>query len=103
MAKEFEVFIPLRYNDGTKIEKRKIRRIKRDLLAFFEGATFSPHAQEGYWKMGAVIYQDEIVIFRAVTSKVKLARRFLKKTKEWLKLELRQEDIFILEKDVRTL
>jgi hypothetical protein len=53
--------------------------------------------------MGNVTYRDEIVIYRVVTTKVRPARRFLRQLKEELKRIFRQEEIFIVERDVEVL
>jgi hypothetical protein len=102
-VKEFDVFVPVTYNDGTPIPNRMIKRIGERLLAHFDGMTFFPQKNEGYWKMGEVTYRDRIVIFRVVTGKVRSARRFLKQLKEKLKKDLEQEEILIIERDVETL
>lgn len=53
--------------------------------------------------MGSVTFRDQIVIFRVLTAKVRLARRFFATLKQELKKELEQEEILIVEKDVETL
>jgi hypothetical protein len=53
--------------------------------------------------MGTVTYRDEIVIYRVVTAKVRPARRFLRQLKDELKRIFRQEEIFIVERDVELL
>ena len=53
--------------------------------------------------MAGVTYRDEIVIYRVITSDEQAARQFLSDLKEWLKEELRQEEILIVERNVETL
>lgn len=101
--KEFEVYLPLNYNDGTPVEKGKIDKVGEDLLEFFGGLTFFPQKIKGFWKMGNVIFRDEIVIFRVITDKPPLARRFLKRLQKELKKEFQQEEILIVEKDAHVL
>jgi hypothetical protein len=98
-VKEYDIFVPLRYNDDTSVEPKKLRDLQVRLLEYFDGVTFFP----GYWRMGAVTYRDEIVIYRVVTGKVRAARRFLKQLKEELKRVFRQEEIFIVEREVNIL
>jgi hypothetical protein len=102
-VKEYDLFVPLRYNDGTPIEPIKLRVLQARLLEYFNGVTFFPQPSEGFWKAAGVTYRDEIVIFRVVTDKVRSARQFLKRLKEELKASLRQEEIFIIERDVQQL
>ena len=101
--KEYDLFVPLRYNDGTPIESVKFQILQARLLEYFNGVTFFPQASQGLWKAGDVTYRDEIVIYRVVTSNVRSARQFLKRLKEELKTAFRQQEILIVERDVETL
>jgi hypothetical protein len=101
--KEFDVFVPLDDNNGSPIHPRRFRDLQVRLLEYFNGVTFFPQENEGYWRMGSVTYRDRIVIYRVVTSKVRAARRFFKVLKEELKRSFRQEDIFIVERDVKVI
>ncbi len=102
-VKEYEIFIPLYFNDGTPIDPGFIPTLRVKLLEQFDGVTFFPQPNEGYWRMGEVTYRDEIVIFRVVGSNQRTARRFLRQLKEELKRDLQQEEILIIERDVETL
>jgi hypothetical protein len=93
----------LYYNDGTPIDPRVIPALRVRLLEQFNGVTFFPQPNEGYWQMAGMTYRDEIVIFRVVASNTRVARRFLRQLKEELKRDLRQEEILIIERDVETL
>lgn len=53
--------------------------------------------------MGPVTFRDQIVIFRALSSNVRDARRFFRALKLELKTELEQEEILVVEKEVETL
>jgi hypothetical protein len=66
-VREYDVFIPLRYNDGLPIEGRKLQRLQARLLEQFDGVTFFPQPNEGLWKFGGVVYRDEIVVYRILT------------------------------------
>ena len=101
--KEYDLFIPLYYNDGRPIEPRKFQDLQQRLLNRFGGLTFFPQPNEGFWTMAGVTYRDEIVIYRVITSDEQEARRFLSDLKEWHKEELRQEEILIVARNVETL
>ena len=101
--KEYELFLPLTYNDGTAIEPRFFKSLRLRLLEHFDGVTFFPQPNQGFWRMGNVTFRDEIVIFRVVTSRTAYARRFLRSLKEELKKRLGQEEILIIEREVDTL
>ena len=101
--KEYELYVPLRYNDGVPVEVAKIDRIGERLLEQFGGVTFFPQPNQGMWKMGPVTFHDEIVIFRVLAAHARTARRFFQGLKAELKEELQQEEILIVEKDAEVL
>jgi len=102
-VKEYELYVPLNYNDGSPVEAEKIERIGERLLEEFGGCTFFPQPNKGTWKMGHVVFRDEIVIFRVHASNVRAARRFFRGLKAELKQTLQQEEILIGERDAETL
>ena len=103
LVKEYDLFIPLYYNDGRPIEPQKFQDLQQQLLDQFGGLTFFPQPNEGFWTMAGVTYRDAIVIYRVITSDEQAARQLLSDLKERLKEELRQEDILIVERNVETL
>jgi len=102
-VKEYDLFVPLYYNDGSPVEAEKLFELKRRLLNQFDGLTFFPQANEGFWRAAGVTYRDEIVVFRILTADAPEARRFLSQLKQDLKKELNQEEVLIVERDVETL
>jgi hypothetical protein len=102
-VKEYELYLPLRLNDGRAVDAKTIERIGEDLLDEFGGVTFFPQPNEGRWRMGHVEFRDEIVIFRVLTADARAARRFFRKLKASLKRELEQEEILIVEKDAEAI
>ncbi len=100
-AKEYDVYVPLRYNNGKAVEPWKIESIGERLLDEFGGLTFFPQPNQGHWRMGPVTFRDEIVVFRVLTEKVRPARRFFHRFKAALQEELKQEEVLIVEKDAK--
>lgn len=100
---EYDLFVPLFYNDGTDVEPSKLVQLEDRLLDQFSGLTVFPQPNRGYWRMAGVTYRDEIIVYRVVTSNRRTARRFFRQLKEELKRDLRQEEILIIERDVNTL
>jgi hypothetical protein len=101
-VKEYDLFIPLYYNDGRQVEPQKFQALQQ-LLDQFGGLTFFPQPNEGFWTVAGITYRDAIVIYRVITSEAQEARRFLSTLKEQLKEALQQEEILIVERDVETL
>jgi hypothetical protein len=103
LGKEYDLFVPLYYNDGRPVEPQQFQALQQQLLDQFGGLTFFPQPNEGFWAVAGVTYRDAIVIYRVLTSDAQEARRFLSALKERLKEELQQEEILIVERDVETL
>src|SRR5689334_12715910 len=40
--KKYEIYLPLKYNDGTEVEPEKLKQIRERLVAVFGAITVSP-------------------------------------------------------------
>ena len=101
--KEYDIFVPLSYNDGSPVEPEKFQDLQEVLLEHFGGLTFFPQPNRGFWRMAGVTYRDEIVIYRVIGAAGEKSRRFLEDLKERLKADFDQEEILIVQRDVATL
>jgi hypothetical protein len=99
-VKEYDIFIPLYYNDGTPIEPAKFQELQARLLERFEGLTYFPQPNQGFWKFGGMTNRDEIVIYRVITRDADKSREFLARLKGQLIQEFEQEEILIVEREV---
>lgn len=61
---EYEIYLPMTFNDGTPIEPAKINAIKETLAKAFGGYTHLNQRSEGFWRMGGVTFRDEVTIVR---------------------------------------
>jgi hypothetical protein len=61
--KKYEIYLPLKYNDGRKIEAEKIKQIREELIAVFGARTISSQSApyQGAWKYGAVNVIEDII------------------------------------------
>ena len=98
--KEYDIFVPLYYNDGKPVEPAKFQQLQTRLLEMFEGFTFFPQPNQGYWKFGNMTYHDEIVIYSVISQNSRRAREYLAGLKQHLKREFQQEEILIIEREV---
>ena len=48
LVKEYDLFVPLSYNDGRPIESQKFQDLQQQLLEQFGGLTFFPQANAGF-------------------------------------------------------
>jgi hypothetical protein len=102
LGKEYDLFVPLYYNNGRAVEPQQFQVLQQQLLEQFGGRTF-PQPNEGFWTVAGITYRDAIVIYRVLTSDAREARRFLSALKERLKEELQQEEVLIVEREEETL
>ena len=98
--KEYDIFVPLFYNNGSPIEPAKFQELQGWLLDRFEGLTYFPQANQGFWKFGNITYRDEIVIYRVISQDATASREYLGKLKERLKQVFQQVDILVIEREV---
>ena len=98
--KEYDIFIPLYYNDGAPVESAKFQDLQARLLEQFEGLTYFPQPNQGFWKFGNVTYRDEIVIYRVISHDQAASRDFLANLKAHLKNEIKQQEILIIEREI---
>jgi hypothetical protein len=99
-VKEYDVFIPLYHNDGTAIESAKFQRLQERLLNQFDGLTYFPQNNQGFWKLGDVTYRDEIVIYRVISQNPSASRAFFANLKNELKRDFSQLEILIVEREI---
>ncbi len=64
--KEYDIFVPLYFNDGTPIEAEKFQELQEVFLGQFGGLTFLPQPNKGFWRMAGITYRDEIVVYRVI-------------------------------------
>jgi len=102
-VKEYDIFVPLYYNDGTPIEPAKFQHLQALLLERFEGLTYFPQPNQGFWKFGNMTYRDEIVIYRVISQNPVTSRDFLRTLKEDLKQHFQQEAFLIIEREISLL
>ncbi len=103
--KKYEIYLPLKYNDGTEIEPEKLKQIKEQLVAVFGAVTVSPLVApfQGTWRYGGVEFIDEIIRFEIINEQDFRSDLFLKEFKKQLKRTLRQFDILITVQTIETI
>ena len=100
--KIYEIYLPLKYNDGNDIEAEKLEEIQQQLIAVFGAMTVSPLSApfKGIWRYGGVEFVDDIIRIEIMTDE---ELRFFKNFKRQLKRMLRQLDILITVRDIHTI
>lgn len=101
--KEYELYVPLNYNDGRAVEPEKLAILKRQLTEEFGGLTHFPQENEGRWKVGKFTFRDRVVILRVLAANSTKAKAFFSQLKARMKSEWDQTDVLIVERQVKVI
>ena len=97
---EYDLYYPMSSASGPH-SAAIFRRLKERLTEFFGGITDFHHRSEGAWKFGGVTYHDEVVLLRVLGQDPARARTFLREVKQELEARLKEEQVLIIEREVR--
>jgi len=100
--KEYDLFVPLTENSGKPIDSGKLARLKRRLVDIFGGLTNFPQENEGFWKVGPVLFRDKIIIYRVLADDDSRASQTLHQIKNEMKMDWGQSEVLIIARDVET-
>jgi len=100
---EYELYVPLHYNDGRPINPEKLRALKKRLVDEFGGLTHFRQENEGLWKIGDHTFRDRVEILRVLVSDEAAARNYFTKLKADLTREWEQQDFLIVTRQVSAL
>jgi hypothetical protein len=103
--KKYEIYLPLKYNDGKEIEPEKIKQIREKLIAAFGALTVSSQSApyQGRWKYGGVDFIDDIIKIEIIAGADRKTEKFFRQFKVYLKDVLKQIDILITAQTIRTI
>jgi len=103
--KKYEIYLPLKYNDGREIEAEKFKQIREELIQVFGALTVSSQSApyQGTWKYGGVDFIDDIIKIEIIAGADRKTERFFRRFKERLKRLLEQIDILITAQNIRTI
>ena len=98
--KKYDIYLPLKYNEGSDIEPEKLEEIQQQLMAVFGAITVSPLSApfKGTWRYGGVEFVDDIIRIEIITDEEPY---FFRNLKRQLKRTLRQRDILITVQDTK--
>ena len=100
---EYDVFLPTQDNLGAPYPPAILARVKEQLVQHFGGVTDFRHKSEGQWRLGDIVFRDEIVLLRALGEDNHKHRRFLRGLQRELEARMKQSEILIIEREVQRL
>ncbi len=103
--KKYEIYLPLKYNDGSKIEAQKITRIREELVNVFGARTVSSQAApyQGAWNYRGIDFIEDIIKIEIIARADRKTQKFFRQFKQRLKRLLKQIDVLIIAQDIRTI
>ena len=105
IARRYEIYLPLFYNNGTPIEPEKFDQIERELVERFGGVT-SVQRQfplRGVWRGEYRTHLDLIVVLTVLDLTGADVGDFFIPYKEELKRRFRQEEVLITMQELTVL
>jgi hypothetical protein len=100
---EYELYVPLHYNDGRRIDPDKLKTLKKRLVDEFGGLTHFQQENEGLWKIGDHTFRDRVEILRVLVNDEAAARKYFTQLKADLTREWEQQDFLIVTRQVSAL
>jgi hypothetical protein len=101
--REYELYLPLHYNDGRPIDPEKLKNLKRRLVDEFGGLTHFRQENEGLWKIGDHTFRDRVEIVRVLASDEVSAQKYFAQLKADLARDWNQQDFLIVSRQVTAL
>jgi hypothetical protein len=98
--REYELYIPLSYNDGRSIEPEKHIELKRRLVETFGGLTHFLQENEGLWKVGSFTFRDKIMIYRVLADDAPAVTTFFVDLRKHLEATWQQKEVLIVSREV---
>ncbi len=100
--KLYKIFLPKYYNDGKKIEDKKMRKVTTDIMERFGGYTVNPFAVlpiiDGAWKDKKTheTYLDKLICIEIFMEDTFDNQKWLISFKELVRQQLKQEELFVI-------
>lgn len=95
---QYEIYLPLQYNDGTWIEDEKYDHVHQQLFDRFSGVThiMRDFPLRGSWREHGKVYHDYVIVYTVIDFEPDTdTASFLTHLKEELKELFRQKEILI--------
>ena len=102
-AKEYDLFLPVQYPDGTPVDPDKIATFGLRLHNQFGGVVRYSHHYAETGQIHGVTLKGDVVILRVVAAEDVDAGEFFVQFEKDLKAELRLQEILIVVRDIETL
>lgn len=101
--RRYEILLPLRFNDGTRIPKALLAQTVQELEDRFGAVSCETQAIEGRWRSGSVLYRDELMRVWVDAESTPEVRAFFEALKTRAKERFQQLDIWVTSHSIEVL
>src|SRR5262245_16091308 len=102
-ARRYDIYLPLRFNDGRPIPNERFVDVERRLILRFGGVTSTPPQAplRGIWQSAAEVYVDQVTVIWVLDKRPRGSARFIAEFKRDLLRDFDQLEILITETALR--
>ncbi len=101
--RRYEIYLPIRYNDGSLIEPEKFLETNNDLAEQFGACSFFPETFRGTWINQGQTYEDENVRVVMDVEDTPENEAFFTRLKPVLKQRFQQLEIWMVSSEIRVI
>jgi len=93
--RRYEIFLPLRFNDGTLVPDELIADTLFELRQRFGAVSCETQSIRGVWEHEGEVYRDDLVRVFVDVADAAAHREFFRQLKQQLKVRFRQIEIWM--------
>ena len=94
--RRFEVLLPLQFNDGRDVPAEWLAEAVLEIVDHFGAASYETQKLEGHWRLGGVLYRDNLVRLVVDTPDSAQSRQWMKQFKDRWKTRLEQLELWMV-------
>ena len=94
--RRFEVLLPLQFNDGRDVPPEWLAEAVLEMVDHFGAASYETQKLEGHWRLGGVIYRDNLVRLVVDVPDTSQSREWMKDFKGRWKTRLEQLELWMV-------
>ena len=94
--RRFEVLLPLQFNDGRDVPAEWLAEAVLEIVDHFGAASYETQKLEGHWRLGGVLYRDNLVRLVVDTPDSAKSRRWMRQFKSRWKTRLEQLELWMV-------
>ncbi|OFW32373.1 MAG: hypothetical protein A3J28_04645 [Acidobacteria bacterium RIFCSPLOWO2_12_FULL_60_22] len=90
------MLLPLQFNDGRDVPAEWLAEAVLEIVDHFGAASYETQKLEGHWRLGGVLYRDNLVRLVVDTPDSAKSRRWMRQFKSRWKTRLEQLELWMV-------